>query len=245
MLQPEQLQESAIKAIFATFDEDKQSKLIGDFMRIAKIDSVVRNPRSSQFERAEVAAETAEIKEHRLYRDRFDVWLHKILLNYRSVVHISYLDKCFKLFDFVRDKAKGIYFNNAKIGVYCRNDEVGYAGRKFVDNKDRMEFFSRVLTERIPQKMRIYSSTKYGKRLWTCGITFEDLFDGLRVHGEKVDFLLLVMVFFDDDEVLYAKTRQSMVVDCGEPLENEYLADNEHFAEMFPGLTIQRSNLQV
>lgn len=205
---PEQLEIVAMKAIFATYDHQKQVDIIRDFMDVARVDSIIRNNHPVMICGVDMTApkdETPEQLEIRTYRNDFDAWVYQFLHGFCVVVEKDYLDNCFELFQMIVRLSRGcsahleLSYDENYIGFYAC-DQLGY-GESFDDENHRHRYCRMsIFTDKIEECVifsTVGSSTSY---LWK--MAFDDLFLNFENRGEDVYIVLFLLGFFDHDKVM-------------------------------------------
>lgn len=237
------LQSETIKSIFRNFDHNKQINLICELMEVAKLDSIIQHDRPMRIAGVEMNSpknETADEKQQRLYREKFDDWLYEFIPQFLVIVEKSYLDRCFYFFDLITIKAKGL--------CGCPNDGFGYCAR---DDINRLTPFNpeqpRIVLaadifdaddiddSHICSRVKSTDNDHYIK--WR--ISFHDFFVLIYNRGDDDIYALLsIMGFFDDDEEMVKRAAESLKLHFKDAYDSCGSINNEIVLRIFSGLTL-------
>lgn len=100
----------SLKRIFKGLSAEQQEILVQDLMEMAGIDSVCRLHSVVTIEVVDMTApdnETPEAKELRLYRNRFELFIMPFLTSFLRIIHKSYMDECFEIYQILANKSIG------------------------------------------------------------------------------------------------------------------------------------------
>lgn len=248
MDQDRSLQIRTIKTVFSGLNNDEQSILIEDLMKIAKIDSVINVNHPTIFAGIEVPApiETPEEKELRVHKKNFTKWMMPFFCKFLKIVDDDYLNQCFEIYLLLEKRSVGGRYIGTEEARHCHiyacsdNYEGDHREEHFMSSEDKKSMFrgnmidEDIFTDVDPELLEVIRicSNRYIAR-----ITFTELTVVLANDPEKAKLILHILGY------LAAEYEQIFLQTFSEIRSVEAIGDSEenikYIREIIPQLIIE------